>query len=361
MSSERQDAHGHSARALVIGAVRNYGIFIAFIVLFIAVALASPSFLSLKNFSNILTQWMPVGVMAVGETYVILAGGFDLSVTSGFALCAIVAAALATHGVAPALSLSASVVVGLVIGAVNGVIVAGLRINPFIATLGSGFILSGVPYLMVDRTYMMVRQPGFDALGAGTLFGLSNPAICLIVFIVVSGVVLAKTPYGQSVYAVGGNPEVSRLFGIRVRLVSASTYIFSGLCMGTAAAFSTSRLSYSASDQDPGLLFDVLVAVVIGGTSLGGGFGSIWRTALGLAILATLQNGLNLLQINTVAQYIVKGFIIIAALAFDAWGRRIDAAPRQRRWLADPTAIDADPGLAGTIPSATTAGKGTAQ
>jgi ribose transport system permease protein len=345
----------------VIGAVRYYGMFIAFIVLFVTVALASPSFLSPKNFSNILTQWMPVGVMAVGETYVILAGGFDLSVTSGFALCAIVAAALATNGVAPALSLSASVVVGIVIGVVNGLIVAGLRISPFIATLGSGFILSGVPYLMVDRTYIMVRQPGFDALGAGGLFGISNPAICLVAFIIVAGVVLAKTPYGQSVYAVGGNPEVSRLFGIRVRLISVSTYILSGLCMGTAAAFSTSRLSYSASDQDPGLLFDVLVAVVVGGTSLGGGFGSIWRTALGLAILATLQNGLNLLQINTVAQYIVKGFIIIAALAFDAWGRRVDAAPQRRKWLAEAAPIDASPELAGTIHPATTAGKGTAR
>jgi ribose transport system permease protein len=306
----------------VIGAVRNYGILMVFLLLFVAVGFASPSFLSPKNFSNILTQWMPVGVMAVGETYVILAGGFDLSMTSGFALCAIVAAALATNGVAPALSLSAAVVVGIAIGVMNGLVVAGLRVNPFIATLGTGFVLSGVPHLMVDRTYIMVRQPGFDALGAGKLFGVSNPAICLVAFIIFAGIVLAKTPYGHSLYAVGGNPEVSRLFGIRVRLVSASTYVFSGLCMGAAAAFSTSRLSYSASDQDPGLLFDVIVAVVIGGTSLSGGFGSIWRTALGLAILATLQNGLNLLQINSVAQYIIKGFIIIGALAFDAWGRR---------------------------------------
>jgi len=206
----------------------------------------------------------------------------------------------------------------------------------------------------------MVRQPGFDALGAGGFLGVPNPAICLIAFIVLAGVLLGKTPYGQSLYAVGGNPEVSRLFGIRVRLISASTYIFSGLCMGTAAAFSTSRLSYSASDQDPGLLFDVIVAVVIGGTSLSGGFGSIWRTALGLAILATLQNGLNLLQMNTVAQYIIKGFIIIGALAFDAWGRRFDATPNQRRWLAEGAPIDAGSELASTINSPTTARKRTA-
>ena len=354
MSDKRQHAPRHSAHALIIGAARNYGVLIAFLVLFVAVAFASPSFVSPKNFSNILTQWAPVGLMAVGETYVILVGGFDLSVTSGFALCAITAAALATNGVAPGLSLSAAVVTGIVIGAMNAALVAGLRVNPFIATLGSGFVLSGVPHLIVDRTYMMVRQPGFDALGTGGVFGISNPAICLIAFIGLAGVVLAKTPYGQWLYAVGGNPEVSRLFGIRVRLVSASTYIFSGLCMGTAAAFSTSRLSYSASDQDPGLLFDVIVAVVLGGTSLGGGFGSIWRTALGLAILATLQNGLNLLQINTVAQYLIKGFIIIGALAFDAWGRRIDAAPNRQRWLAERTPIEAAPEIASPVNSART-------
>jgi ribose transport system permease protein len=316
-----------SMRAAAFSAIRNFGIPIAFLALFIVVAFASPSFVSPKNFENILTQWMPVGVMAVGETFVILAGGFDLSVTSGFALCAIVAAALASSGIIPALSLSAAVVVGVAVGALNGVIVAGLRVNPFIATLGSGFILSGIPHLFLDRTYIMVRQPGFNTLGTGAIFGISNPAACLIAFIVISSVVLAKTPYGQSLYAVGGNPEVSRLFGIRVRPTSASTYIISGLCMGVAAAFSTSRLSYSASDQDPGLLFDVIVAVIIGGTTLSGGFGSIWRTALGLAILATLQNGLNLLQVNTVAQYIVKGFIIIGALAFDAWGRRVGTKP----------------------------------
>jgi ribose transport system permease protein len=361
MRDKHHEGHGHFARAVVIRAVRDYGIFVAFLIFFVAVAFATPSFVSPKNFNNILTQWSPVGIMAVGETYVILAGGFDLSMTAGFALCAIVTAALATHGVAPAVSLSAAVAVGLAVGLVNGLIVAGLRINPFIATLGSGFVLSGVPYLLVERTYIMVRQPGFDALGTGGLFGVSNPAICLVVFIAVAGVVLSKTPYGQSVYAVGGNAEVSRLFGIRVRLVSASTYIVSGLCMGAAAALSTSRLSYSASDQDPSLLFDVIVAVIIGGTSLRGGFGSIWRTALGLAILATLQNGLNLLQINTVAQYIVKGFIIIAALAFDAWCRSFDAAPNRRRWLAEVAPIGADASLAGTTSPTTAGGTGTAR
>jgi ribose transport system permease protein len=328
------DEHGEppigSLGSLLSRAVRHYGVILAFLILFVAVALGSPSFLSAKNFTNILSQWTPVGIMAVGVTYVLLAGGFDLSAASGFALCSIVAAVLATKGFPPALSLSAAVGAGILVGIFNGLIVAGWKVNPFIATLGSAFVLSGVPHVIADRTYIIVRQPGFDALGTGAFLGLPYSGICLIAIMIVAGVVLAKTPYGLWLYAVGGNPDVSRLFGIRVRLVSASTYVFSGFCMGAAAAISTSQLSYSASDHDPALIFDVIVAVVVGGTSLSGGFGSIWRTAVGLAILATLQNGLNLLQINTAGQYIIKGLIIVSSIAVDAWSRRAASDRRSR-------------------------------
>jgi ribose transport system permease protein len=311
-----------SLSLLLSRVVSRYGIIVAFLILFIAVALGSPSFLSVKNFTNILSQWTPIGIMAVGATYVILAGGFDLSAASGFALCSIVAAVLATKGFPPTLSLLSAMGVGILIGIFNGLIVVGLKVNPFIATLGSAFVLSGIPHVIADRTYIIVRQPGFDALGTGAFLGVPYSGICLLAILIFAGVVLAKTPYGLWLYAVGGNPDVSRLFGIRVRLVSASTYVFSGFCMGAAAAISTSQLSYSASDHDPALIFDVIVAVVVGGTSLSGGFGSIWRTAVGLAILATLQNGLNLLQINSAGQYIIKGFIIVGAIAVDAWSRR---------------------------------------
>ncbi len=306
--------------------MRRYGVLVALVLLLAAMAIGSHSFLSAKNFINILSQWTAIGIMAIGATYVLIAGGFDLSAASGFALCAIVTATLATKGVPPAFCYLAALAVGIVIGIANALVVVGLRVYPFIATLGSGFILAGVPYVVVDQTYIIVRQPGFDALGTGSFAGVPYPAICLVVFFLVAGIVLAKTSYGQWVYAVGGNSEVSRLFGIRVGLVTASTYIFSGFCMGAAAAIATSQLSYSASVQDPALLFDIIVAVVVGGTSLSGGFGSIWRTAVGLAILATLQNGLNLLQINDVVQYVVKGFIIVGALAIDAWARRASAS-----------------------------------
>jgi len=310
---------------------RRYGVVVVLFVLLMIMGIASPSFLRLHNLFNILSQWTPVGIMAVGATYVILAGGFDLSAASGFALCAVVAAALATKGWPPELDFLAALVVGVIIGAVNAFLVVGLKINPFIATLGMAFILSGVPFIIVENPFIMVQQQGFDTLGAGSWHGIPYAGMVLIAFLVIGGIVLARTPYGQWVYAVGGNPEASRLFGIRVGLVVATTYIFSGLCMGGAAAVSTSQLSYSASQQDPGLIFDVIVAVIVGGTSLSGGYGSMWRTAVGLAILATLQNGLNLMDVNSVAQYVVKGFIIVGALALDVWMRWLSESAERRK------------------------------
>jgi ribose transport system permease protein len=184
----------------------------------------------------------------------------------------------------------------------------------------------------VKDPFINVQQPGFDTLGAGSWHGFPYAVMVLIGLFVIAEIVLAKTPYGQRVYAVGGNPETSRLFGIRVSWVIASTYIFSGFCMGAAAAVGTSQLNYSSNEQDPALIFNVIVAVVVGGTSLSGGFGSVWRTAVGLGILAIMQNGLNLLEVNAFSQYIVKGFIILAAVGFDGWTRFFASSAQRRAW-----------------------------
>lgn len=327
-----QDAHATWATRL-----RRYGPAIALLILVCYVASQSPTFLSFSNFMNILSQWSPVGIMAVGMTYVILVGGFDLSVASGFALCAVVAAALGRAGFSPEISFSVAIGTGLVIGFINAILVCAVDINPFIATLGTGFMLTSVPFVVVGNPFILVEQPGFDALGTGVWLDVPYTAILLICFLATAQIVLSKTLYGQWIYSVGGNPEASRLFGIRVQLVRGSTYVLSGFCMGVAAVISTSQLSYSASEQDPALVFDVIVSVVVGGTSLAGGFGSMWRTAAGLAILATLQNGLNLLQVNTFSQYIVKGCIIIMALGFDtlaSWLAVRERPPKRPRPIA---------------------------
>ena len=331
VSEQSADAHNPTLRIDWVSALRRYGVIAALLVLLTIVASASPSFLGARNFFNLLNQWAPVGIMAAGMTYVILARGFDLSVASGFALCGVVAAALAREGFSPEIAFMGAIAVGFAIGLLNAALVAGLNINPFIATLGTGFVLAGIPLVTIGNPFILVEDPGYNDFGTGSLFGFPYTGMLLIGIFLIGGIVLARTPYGQSLYAVGGNPEASRLFGVRVRLITASTYVFSGLCVGAAAVVGSSQLSYSAADIDPSLVFDVIVAVIVGGTSLSGGFGSMWRTAVGLAILATIQNGLNLLDVENFYQYIVKGCIITGALGLDVLTRRLAAKSELQR------------------------------
>jgi ribose transport system permease protein len=310
--------------------LRRYGVILALGLLLIAMAIGSPSFLALPNLLNILNQWSPVGIMAVGSTYVILAGGFDLSLASGFGLCAVITALLANQGWSPEIDFLSSLLVGTVIGVLNAFLVVGLKVNPFIATLGSGFVLAGIPFIITKNPFINVDMAGFDWLGTGSWLGVPYAGMVLVGFMIAAGIALSKTAYGQWIYAVGGNPETSRLFGIPVGLITASTYIFSGFCVGAAAAIATSQLNYSSDEQDPALLFNVIVAVVVGGNSLSGGFGAIWRTAVGLGILATLQNGLNLLQVNSFSQDVVKGLIIVGAVGLDGWMRQLASSAERR-------------------------------
>lgn len=181
------------ARSNSVVAVRRYGIVVALFVLLAVLWVASPTFFRATNFANILAQWAPIGIMSVGTTYVILAGGFDLSVAAGFAFCAVVAAALAQAGVPASLSFLAAIAAGVLIGLVNAALVVGLRINPFAATLASGFVLTSLPYLIVKSPFIEVDQPGFDVLGTGVWHGLPYTGLILIGFLVVFGVILSKT------------------------------------------------------------------------------------------------------------------------------------------------------------------------
>lgn len=308
-------------------ALRTYGILIAFIILVIIVTWGNPAFLSDRNIFNMLSQWAPAGIMAVAMTYVILTGGFDLSIASGYSLCAVTAAALGQH-MDPAVAFLGAIGVGLVIGVLNGVLVAAVGINPFITTVGTGFILAGVSYVVTKNAAFVVDNFSFGDLGAGRWHGFPYSGMLLLAITAVGGLVLAKTIYGEAIYAVGGNREASRLSGIRVRTVVGSTYVLSGLSMGVAGILTASQLNSAQANLDPAIVFDVLTIVVVGGTSLAGGFGSMWRTAVGLGIVATISNGFVLLDISPFYQDIIKGSIIVGALALDVVARRLAARSR---------------------------------
>jgi ribose transport system permease protein len=267
--------------------------------------------------------------MAVAMTFVILAGGFDLSIANGFSLCAVTAAAVGRTE-DPAVAFLAALGAGLAIGLVNGVLVAGARINPFITTVGTGFILGGIALVATGNIAYTVDNPGFGMIGSGRWHGFPYSGMILVLCLVAGGIVLAKTVYGQSIYAVGGNAEASRLSGIRVSTTIGSTYVLSGLSMGVAGIITASQLSSAQADINPDIVFDVITIVVVGGTSLAGGIGSMWRTAVGIGIIATISNVFSLANVNPSYQDIVKGCIIIGALALDAYARRLAGRARTR-------------------------------
>ncbi len=308
-------------------ALRTYGILLAFLILLVIVSWGNPAFLSQNNIFNMLSQWAPAGIMAVGMTYVILTGGFDLSVASGYSLCAVTAAALGQL-VDPSLAFMAAIAAGFAIGLLNAVLVVGVNINPFITTVGTGFILGGVTYVVTKNAAFIVKNEAFGILGAERWHGFPYSGMLLLMFLLIGGLVLAKTVYGESIYSVGGNREASRLSGIRVRTVIGSTYVLSGVCMGVAGVLTASQLNSAQANLDPAIIFDVLTIVVVGGTSLAGGFGSMWRTAVGLGIIATITNGFVLLDINVFYQDIIKGSIIVGALALDVLARRLATRSR---------------------------------
>lgn len=309
-------APNSSLQALLPGLIRVYGIIATLVLLLAVVTIGNPAFLSVHNIFNMLSQWAPAGIMAVGMTYVILTGGFDLSIASGYSLCAVIAAYVGqTQN--PWLAFLAALCSGLLFGLINGVLVAVVRINPFITTVGTGFMLNGVALVLTQNAAFNVANPDFAILGAGRLYGVPYSGMLLVGFLLVFGFILARTIYGEAIYSVGGNYEASWLSGMRVRSVVSSAYVLLGGCVGIAGAVTASQLNSAQSNLDPTIIFDVLTIVVVGGTSLAGGSGAMWRTAVGLGIIATISNGFVLLDISPYYQDIIKGGIIVGALALD--------------------------------------------
>jgi ribose transport system permease protein len=302
--------------------LRSNGLLIALVVLVALLTIGDPAFLSPTNLANVLGQWAPAGIMAVAATYVIIGRGFDLSVASGFSLCAIVAAGTAAAGYSNEIAFAAALVAGLLVGCFNAALVCGLGINPFIATIGTGFVLLGLDILATPNASITVEQAGFDTLGSGTWHGLPFKGIVLLLFFVIGQFFLAKSKYGRYLYAIGGNPEASRLSGLSVGLVRSITYIFSGFTMGVAGLLAASQLSSAQAQMEPTIVFDVIAIVVLGGTSLSGGVGSVWRTAIGLAIVASISNGFTLLGLHPYYQNIAKGAVIILAVAIEGFAHR---------------------------------------
>ncbi|MCZ6858801.1 MAG: ABC transporter permease [Alphaproteobacteria bacterium] len=301
--------------------LKRHTIGVVAIILVVIVTASNPAFLSYSNITNIFSQYAPVGLMAIGMTYVIIAGGFDLSIAAIFSLSAVVAAVVALH-MSPVLAFLAAVLAGSFVGYVNAVLITRFEVNPFVTTVGTGFIVTGVTYVLTGNEAFVVENSAFEILGSGRLLGFPYSGMVLVVILVAAGFALSRTIYGHVIYAVGGNPEASRLSGLQVNVIVGSTYVILGLLSGIAGYISASQLSSAQANMDPNVLFDVLTIVIVGGTPLGGGIGSIGKTILGLIIIVTISNGFVLLDINPFYQNIIKGTLIVGALVLDSVVRR---------------------------------------
>ncbi|MBM9466115.1 ABC transporter permease [Nakamurella leprariae] len=289
------------------------------VVLIIVATILYPGFLNPANIGNILTQNSAVGIIAIGMTFVIISGGFDLSVGATYALGAVLFAGLTIQTGSIVVAGIGAIAAGVVVGLINGVIVSRLNVNPFVATLGTSSVVSGIAYIYSDSSPFIVNDdPQFQDLALSTIAGVRLPIWILVIAFIVAALLLARTTFGRNIYAVGGNYEAAWLSGLRVKGLNASVYVLTGVLAALAGMMDASRLGVGQADVGGSMALDAIAIVVVGGTSLLGGEGAIWRSAVGLLILATLTNVFYSLNVSQHWQLIAKGCIVVAAVAVDA-------------------------------------------
>lgn len=299
----------------------RYAIVWVLIVLAIVSNILYPGFFDIGNLRNILSQNAPVGLVAIGMTFVMIAGGFDLSVSAVFAAAGVAAASFAGH-MPVGLAFTCALLLGLLAGVINGAIVTRLHVNPFVATLGSASVFSGVAYLYSNSQPIVPTKTSFSTLGTTDWLGVPASIVIFFLVLALGWIVLSKTVFGRSVYAVGGNIEAARLAGMRVDMVRFTTYTITGVCAALAGLIIASRTGVGQADIGATITLDSIAIVIIGGTSLLGGEGAMWRTLVGLLILATINNLFDSLALDTAAQSVVKGLIVVGAVALDSYTRR---------------------------------------
>ena len=305
-----------------IGTALQFGMIWAFLILLVVGTIVFPRLIELGNIKNFLGQSSTVGIVAVGMTFVMIGGGFDLSVGALFALGAVVFADKFDQlGLVGAGACVLAVVT--VCGLINGFIVTKLRVNPFVATLGTGSAFGGLAYIYSNSAPLTPTAPSYQDLGTANWLGWPVSVWLMLAVFAAGWFTLAKTVYGQSIYAIGGNNEAARLSGLRVNLLRGSTYVLTALCSGLGGMILASRLAVGQADMGGSIALDAIAIVVIGGTSLLGGEWTMWRTAIGLLIIATLTNIFDSLAISTNYQLVVKGCIVVGSVALDLFARSL--------------------------------------
>lgn len=313
-----------AARARLMTVLRDYGIVGALVALFLVLSISSPAFLTLANIANLLDGTVTVGILALGMTLVIIGGGFDLSIGAIFAVCAIVAGLVANATGSTTAGLAVGVLAGAALGGINGLSTTVGRLNPFVATIASAMVFAGFALVLSDGRLIVVQPETFTNIARPRFFGIKVSVFVFLAMIVTFMFVLNRTTFGRRLFAVGGNAAAARLAGVRVNQTRAISYVIMGVCAAIAGIISASRTSTVDASIGSGIEFTAIAAVLVGGTSVMGGAGAIWRTVVGVLLLQLIGNGFNLLGVEPTYQRIFTGLIIALAVGWDSWIRTSD-------------------------------------
>ncbi len=320
MRSDRTDAVTPPGRLQIAALgtlVRRFGIVLAFALLMAVLSLLSPSFLTVSNLLNIARQVSINAILAAGMTFVILTAGIDLSVGSVLAYAGAIMAGLLAGGTPLVVSIGAGLALGALLGLVNGAVVTKGKVQPFIATLAMLTIARGATLVYTDGRPITGLPDAFVWLGAGDVGRVPVPVIIMTLVFLAAHLILTRTVLGRYVYAIGGNEEAARLSGVNVIFYKALVYAISGVLSAVSAVILTARLNSAQPTAGAGYELDAIAAVVLGGTTLAGGEGTIGGTLLGAFIIGVINNGLNLLNVNPFYQQVVKGAVILLAVLLD--------------------------------------------
>jgi ribose/xylose/arabinose/galactoside ABC-type transport system permease subunit len=309
---------------------REAGMIAGLLALSVALWIATPHFLTASNLLNVVEQSAIIGIIAVGMTFVILTGGIDLSVGSIVALSGIVFGLALRGGLPVSLACLLGLASGTLCGVVNGALVTLGRLPPFIATLGIMSVARGAALMLSDGRPISGFPGGFRVLATGSVLGLPLPALLMLALYGVAHLLLSRTLLGRYTYAIGGNEEAATLSGLHIGRIKITVYAISGLCSAITSLLLVARLNSAQPIAGISYELDAIAAVVIGGTSLLGGAGSVIGTLVGALVMAVLRNGLNLLGVSSYVQQIAIGTVTVAAVLVDMSLRRRALSPRTR-------------------------------
>ncbi|MGE5605415.1 MAG: ABC transporter permease [Bacteroidota bacterium] len=296
---------------------RQVGPLLGLFILCAVVSLLSPVFFTIDNLMNIVLQVAVLAVLAIGSTFVILTGGIDLSVGSIMGLAGVLTALTLRETQSTVLGISVSLGVGALLGLTNGLLVSFGRVPPFCATLGIMAIARGLAFVITQGSPISNFSDEFRFFGAGYLGVIPIPVIEAIIVALIGGYILGQTPFGRYLYSVGSNERATRLSGVNTRQIKVLAYLISGVLCGLAGILFIGRINSGHPLAGQGYELDAIAAVVIGGTSLSGGTGSISGTFIGALIMGVIRNGLNLINVDPFWQNVVLGAVIIVAVMVD--------------------------------------------